>query len=83
MTDSAPSAGNSEAVSSRKRKLHKGDIFSVEGLIDERDRAISFFREEGFAFFNEDSLRITVDTTGTRAGIHYTLSLPDSFSMEP
>jgi outer membrane protein assembly factor BamA len=60
----------------QKKKLHKGDIFSVEGLIDERDRAISFFREEGFAFFNEDSLRITVDTTGTRAGIHYTLSLP-------
>jgi len=59
-----------------EQKLHKGDIFSVEGLIDERDRALAFFREEGFAFFNEDSLKITVDTTGTRAGITYMLSLP-------
>ncbi|MDT9546146.1 MAG: sorting and assembly machinery component 50 [Chlorobium sp.] len=56
--------------------LQKGDIFSIEGLIDERDRALAFFREEGFAFFNEDSLKITVDTAGTRAGIQYMLSLP-------
>ncbi|KZK74119.1 MAG: hypothetical protein A3K90_07850 [Pelodictyon luteolum] len=60
----------------QRKVLHTGDIFSVERLIDERDRSISFFREHGYAFFNEDSLRIRIDTVGTRAGVLMQLRLP-------
>ena len=59
-----------------KKHLKINDVFSVERLIEERDRTISFFREYGFAFFPEDSIRIKIDTTGTRAGILFRLSLP-------
>ena len=50
-----------------QKRLKVNDIFSVERLIDERNRTISFFKEEGFAFFHEDSLRIKVDTVGNHA----------------
>ncbi|TCD48773.1 BamA/TamA family outer membrane protein [Chlorobium sp. N1] len=56
--------------------LETGAIFSVEKLINERDRSLAFFREHGYAFFNEDSLRIRVDTVGTRAGVQMMLHLP-------
>jgi len=59
------------------RRLKVGDIFSVDRLIEERNRTISFFREEGFAFFHEDSIRIKVDTVGNRAGVMFRLSLPE------
>lgn len=59
------------------QKLIKiNDIFSVERLIEERNRTLSFFREYGYAFFHEDSISIKVDTVGTRAGIKFRLNLP-------
>lgn len=39
-----------------KKSLTVNDVFSVEKLIEERDRTLSFFREYGFAFFHEDSI---------------------------
>lgn len=60
-----------------RKLLDTGEIFSVERLIDERDRSLAFFRDHGYAFFNEDSLRIRVDTVGTRAGVQVRLSLPE------
>ena len=60
-----------------KKKLKLNDVFSVERLIEERDRTISFFKESGFTFFHEDSIRIKVDTVGTHAGILFRLSLPE------
>lgn len=66
-----------------KKRLNVNDVFSVERLIEERDRTISFFREYGFAFFHEDSIRIKVDTVGTHAGILYQLSLPKLLRYGP
>ncbi len=63
-----------EYLSQQRLKLH--DIFSVERLIDERDRTVSFFKEYGYPFFHEDSIRIKVDTTGNRAGLLFRLNLP-------
>ena len=36
-----------------EQRLKTSDIFSVERLIDERNRTISFFKEEGYAFFHQ------------------------------
>lgn len=58
------------------RLLQKKQIFSVEKLIAERDRTLSFFRNHGYAFFHEDSIRIKVDTVGTEAGVAYSINLP-------
>jgi len=66
-----------------KKNLKVNDIFSVERLIDERNRTLSFFKEEGFAFFHEDSIRIKVDTVGNRAGILFRLSLPEQIKYGP
>ncbi len=66
-----------------KKHLKVNDIFSVERLIDERNRTLSFFKEEGFAFFHEDSIRIKVDTVGNRAGILFRLSLPEQITYGP
>jgi len=66
-----------------QKRLKVNDIFSVERLIDERNRTISFFKEEGYAFFHEDSIRIKVDTVGHRAGILFKLSLPDRLKYGP
>ncbi len=66
-----------------KKRLKVNDIFSVERLIDERDRTISFFREYGFAFFHQDSIRIKVDTVGTHAGVLYQLKLPKQLQYGP
>ena len=60
----------------RQQRLKVHDVFSVERLIEERDRTLSFFREYGFTQFHEDSIRIKVDTVGTHAGILFRLSLP-------
>ncbi|MEI8185723.1 MAG: BamA/TamA family outer membrane protein [Chlorobiaceae bacterium] len=59
-----------------KKRLKINDVFSVERLIDERNRTISFFKEEGYALFHEDSIRIKVDTVGHRAGVLFKLNLP-------
>ncbi len=70
-----PTELKTEYLSHNRLKLN--DVFSVERLIEERDRTISFFREYGFTFFHEDSIRIKVDTVGTHAGIQFRLSLPE------
>jgi outer membrane protein assembly factor BamA len=61
----------------RQKKLKNSDLFSVERIIEERDRTLSFFREYGFAFFHEDSIRIKVDTVGIHAGILFRINLPE------
>jgi len=66
-----------------QKRLKVNDVFSVERLIEERNRTISFFKEEGFAFFHEDSIRIKVDTVGNRAGVLFKLSLPDQLKYGP
>ncbi len=66
-----------------KKRLNVNDIFSVDRLIEERDRTISFFREYGFAFFHQDSIRIKIDTVGTRAGLLFQLKLPKQLRYGP
>jgi outer membrane protein insertion porin family len=66
-----------------KKRLNVNDVFSVERLIEERDRTLSFFREYGFALFHQDSIRIKVDTVGTHAGILYQLKLPKQLQYGP
>ena len=66
-----------------QKRLKINDIFSVEQLIEERNRTISFFRECGFAFVHEDSIRIKVDTVGTHAGVFFRLSLPEQLKYGP
>lgn len=66
-----------------QKHLKVNDIFSVERLIDERDRTISFFKEYGFSFFHEDSIRIKVDTIGTHAGVLFRLALPERLKYGP
>ena len=66
-----------------QKRLKVNDIFSVERLIDERNRTISFFKEMGFAFFHEDSLRIKVDTVGNHAGVRFILGLPEKLTYGP
>lgn len=65
------------------KRLNVNDVFSVERLIEERDRTIAFFKEYGFSFFHEDSIRIKVDTVGTRAGVLFRLSLPKQLHYGP
>ncbi len=66
-----------------KKRLNVNDIFSVDRLIEERDRTISFFKEYGFAFFHQDSIRIKIDTVGTRAGLLFQLKLPKQLQYGP
>lgn len=63
--------------------LKTGEHFSVEKLITERDRSMTFFREEGYAFFHEDSIRIKVDTLEANAGVLYKLRLPEKLVYGP
>ncbi|WP_292004878.1 sorting and assembly machinery component 50 [Chlorobium sp.] len=63
--------------------LKTGENFSVEKLIGERDRTMTFFREEGYTFFHEDSIRIKVDTVGANAGILYKIKLPEKLVYGP
>jgi outer membrane protein assembly factor BamA len=70
-----PGELQTEYLSQKRLNIH--DIFSVERLIEERDRTVSFFKEYGFAFLHEDSIRIKVDTVGTHAGIMFKLNLPE------
>jgi outer membrane protein assembly factor BamA len=60
--------------------LKRNDIFSVERLIQERDRTIDFFKEYGYAFFHPDSIRIRVDTVGLKAGVVFRLKLPEKLA---
>lgn len=66
-----------------KKRLNVNDLFSVEQLIEERDRTLSFFREYGFTFFHQDSIRIKIDTVGTRAGLLFQLKLPQQLRYGP
>jgi outer membrane protein assembly factor BamA len=63
--------------------LKRNDIFSVEHLIDERDRTIDFFKEYGYAYFHPDSIRIRVDTVGVKAGILFRIKLPEKLTYGP
>ncbi len=60
----------------RSSLLERDSLFSVDRLIEERDRAVGFFREHGYAFMHEDSVRIQVDTVGVLAGIRVNVSIP-------
>ncbi len=66
-----------------KKRLKVNDIFTVERLIEERDRTLTFFKDYGYTFFNEDSIRIKVDTAGTHAGILFRLRLPKQNKYGP
>ncbi len=66
-----------------RSRVRAKDIFSVENLIQERDRSIEFFREHGYALFHPDSVRIKVDTVGLNAGVHYRISLPGQVAYGP
>lgn len=63
--------------------MKTGENFSVEKLIAERDRTMLFFREEGYAFMHEDSIRIKVDTVGSNAGVLYRIKLPEKLIYGP
>ncbi len=67
----------------RRSRLKPHQIFSVETLIDERDRSLDFFRNYGYTFFNPDSIHITVDTLGLNAGIHVAMHLPKRYAYGP
>ena len=67
----------------KQSKLKQKEIFSVEKLIQERDRSIDFFREYGYAFFQPDSIRIKVDTVGMNAGVHFRMKLPPRLNYGP
>ncbi len=60
----------------KQSRLKLQDIFSVDNLIEERDRSIDFFKEYGYALMHEDSIRIQIDTVGVLAGVLVDLSLP-------
>ncbi len=67
----------------KRSRLKLREIFSVENLIDERDRTLDFFREYGYTFFHPDSIRITVDTLGLHAGVRFDLRLPGRHTYGP
>jgi outer membrane protein insertion porin family len=67
----------------RRSRLKLRQIFTVENLIAERDRTIDYFREYGYTFFNQDSIRITVDTLGLHAGVRVNISLPKRYAYGP
>lgn len=66
-----------------KASMKTGENFSVEKLIAERDRTMLFFREEGYAFMHEDSIRIKVDTVGSNSGVLYRIKLPEKLIYGP
>ena len=57
-------------------RLKRDSTFTVDHLIAERDRTIDFFKEYGYAFMHDDSIRIQVDTVGVQAGIKVDVKLP-------
>ncbi|NTU97560.1 MAG: BamA/TamA family outer membrane protein, partial [Chlorobiaceae bacterium] len=67
----------------RQRKLNVKNIFSVERLIEERDRSVSFFRDNGYLLFQQDSIRIRIDTAGTSAGVLFRVNLPGQVRYGP
>ena len=64
-------------------KLKRDSIFTVDNLIEERNRTVDFFREYGYAFMHEDSIRIQVDTTGLLAGVQVNIELPQLLEYGP
>ncbi len=64
-------------------KIERDSRFTVDALLEERDRTVDFFREYGYAFMDEDSIRIRVDTVGANAGISFTVSLPRQLRYGP
>jgi len=67
----------------RRSHLKLRQIFTVESLIEERDRTLDFFRDYGYTFFHPDSIRITVDTLDIHAGIRFSITLPERHSYGP
>lgn len=67
----------------RRSRLKPQQIFSVESLIDERDRSLEFFRDYGYTFFHPDSINITVDTLGLKAGILFRMNFPERYVYGP
>ena len=67
----------------QKSRLKRDSIFTVDHLIEERDRTIDFFNEYGYAFMHEDSIRVQVDTTDTLAGLLVNVSFPESLEYGP
>ncbi len=67
----------------QKSKLKRDSVFTVDHLIEERDRTTDFFKEYGYAFMNEDSIRIQVDTVGVLAGILVNVNLPQLLEYGP
>ena len=63
--------------------IHTDSVFTVDALIEERDRTIDFFREYGYAFMDEDSIRIQVDTTSANAGVLVNVRLPGILHYGP
>ena len=63
--------------------LKKDSIFTVDHLIDERNRTVNFFREYGYSFMHEDSIRIQIDTTASLAGMQLHTFLPQKLSYGP
>jgi outer membrane protein assembly factor BamA len=61
----------------KRSRIRPGQIFSVENLVSERERTLDFFRENGYTFFNPDSIGITVDTLGLKTGINFRMRLPE------
>ncbi|NTU57594.1 MAG: sorting and assembly machinery component 50 [Chlorobiaceae bacterium] len=66
-----------------KSVLKVREIFSVEKLIQERDRSLEFFKENGYAYIHPDSIRIKVDTLGLNAGVHFRIGIPARFAYGP
>lgn len=67
----------------QKSNLKRDSVFTVDNLIEERDRTIDFFKEYGYAFMHEDSIRIQVDTAGTQAGVQVNVKLPQLLVYGP
>ncbi|WP_041702144.1 MULTISPECIES: BamA/TamA family outer membrane protein [Prosthecochloris] len=67
----------------KQSKLKVQDIFSVDNLLEERDRSINFFKEYGYALMHEDSISIQIDTVGVLAGVKVDLRLPQKLEYGP
>ncbi|ACF13705.1 surface antigen (D15) [Chloroherpeton thalassium ATCC 35110] len=58
-------------------ELHIGDICSIERILNERDRLVDLFRENGYNFIAADSISVTLDTLRQSAGVYFLVRLPE------
>lgn len=79
--DALPAELKARYLSESRVRLN--DIFSVDRLIEERDRSIDFFKEHGYALMHEDSIKIQIDTVDVNAGVKINLSLPERLHYGP